>query len=138
MKTSPAVAQSPRRRAGTAGLAKRIEREAAEHRRRWGSIPFPFLNNFHGRLPGGFYRDIFDAEALHRPFRDSRASRKLRAMTPAQFFELIDRRIAELGLDVAVIQELLESRSSEIYDYVYPLYFRLREDGFKHYPDLTV
>lgn len=122
-------------------ILRRIERERAAHKRsRIGNllgVEWPFLNNFHCRLPGGLYRAIFEDMDLDEAYADARASRKLRAMTPRAFFAHIDRLIAELGLDTREIARLQNAQNGEIYDYVFPLYIRLREEGFKHYPDLT-
>lgn len=119
-------------------LLKRIDREIAEHKRQGlGLDGWPYLNNFHCRLPGGLYRRILAPDELHQTYDDPNASRKFRGMTPARLFELIDRLIDELGLDAGRIKELQSIRSREIYDYAFPLYVRLREEGFKHYPDLT-
>lgn len=118
-------------------LLKEIEREQAKHRLRCGKFNFPFLNNFPGLLPGGFYRLILEAEDLHIPYDNPAAGPKRRGLTPAQMFELIDRLIPEVGLDVETIKCLQRTRTGKIYDYVYPLYLRLREEGFMHYPDLT-
>ena len=113
-------------------LRERIAREIAAHKRKPDQRDWPFLNNFHCRLPGGLYRAIFDQA---HAYADARASRKLRGMTLAQFFRVIDGLIGELGLDANKIMRLQSSR--KIYTYVFPLYVRLREEGFKHYPDLT-
>lgn len=118
-------------------LKSRIERELEVYRRRTGALGGHFLNNFHCLLPGGLYRRIFDQEEMNQPCADARASRKLRGMMHAQFFGLIDALIEELGLDANEIKRLQSAEGREIYDYVFPLYVRLREEGFKHYPDLT-
>lgn len=116
----------------TNSLHERIAREIAAHKRKPDQRDWPFLNNFHCRLPGGLYRAIFDQT---HAYTDARASRKLRGMTIAQFFGVIDGMIRELGLDANKIMRLQSSR--KIYTYVFPLYVRLREAGFNHYPDLT-
>jgi len=113
-------------------LRERIAREIAAHKRKPYQRDWPFLNNFHCRLPGGLYRRFYDQT---HAYTDARASRKLRGMTFAQFFRVIDGLIGELGLDADKIISLQTSR--KIYAYVFPLYVRLREEGFKHYPDLT-
>ncbi|MBI2384688.1 MAG: hypothetical protein HYV14_01620 [Elusimicrobia bacterium] len=128
-----------RQRGGTRrDLLKRIDREIAAHKRReLGRDGWPYLNNFHCRLPGGLYRKILGPDELHQPYGDPQASRKLRGMTPARLFALIDRLIEELGLDARKIRRLQSARGREIYDYAFPLYVRLRQAGFKHHPDLT-
>jgi hypothetical protein len=118
-------------------LLEEIEREKAEHRRRSGDIIYPFLNNFPGWLPGGFYREILETELRDMRTDNPAASPKRRSMTPAQLCELIDHLIPEVGLDAGTIASLQGTGSGKIYEYAYPLYLRLREEGFNHYPDLT-
>lgn len=115
-------------------LRSKVEREMKAYARktRW-----PYLNNFHCRLPGGLYRKILEEEDLDRPYAREGASRRLRAMTPRSFFALIDRLIGELGLDIGAILRLQDAGTRDIYEYAFPVYLRLREKGFKHYPDLT-
>jgi hypothetical protein len=95
------------------------------------------LNNFHCHLPGGLYRLIANRTDVNAPYTNPGASRKRREMTPAQFFGVIDALIAELGLDAEKIKNLQNDRDRDIHDYAFALYVRLREEGFKHYPDLT-
>lgn len=118
-------------------LRNRIRREIERHERgELGSTGWPYLNNFHCRLPGGLYRTL-GADFLDAPSLSPGASPRLRRMTLRQFYALIDGLIAELGLNVERILALQAAESREIYDYTFPLYVRLREEGFKHYPDLT-
>ncbi|MDE2489275.1 MAG: hypothetical protein KGM24_00400 [Elusimicrobia bacterium] len=118
-------------------LQNRIRREIERHKRgELGRMGWPYLNNFHCRLPGGLYRTL-DPDFLDAPSLSPEASPRLRTMTLRQFYALIDRLIAELGLDVGRILAFQAAESREIYDYTFPLYVRLRAEGFKHYPDLT-
>ncbi len=49
----------------------------------------------------------------------------------------MDRRIAELGLNADRIRKLRSSQDADTLEtYIFPLYLRLRAEGFKHYPDL--
>jgi hypothetical protein len=118
-------------------LTEKIRREIERHKQRGlGCSDWPYLNNFHCRLPGGLYRTL-DPEFLDAPPLSPGASTRFRRMTLRQFCALINDLIVELGLDVARILALQAAESREIYDYTFPLYIRLREEGFKHYPDLT-
>lgn len=110
---------------------------AAHARSSLGRDGWPFLNNFSCRLPGGLYRRVFEDIDLDTPYADARASRRLRGLTPREFFVLIDGLIEQLGLDAEKIVHLQEARTGELDEYAFPLYVRLREEGFKHYPDLT-
>lgn len=124
------------RRKTASGLSKKIAREIAAHKRRQlGQLGWPYLNNFHCRLPGGLYRSIYERAEVDWPY--TRGSRKLRGMTHSQFFGLIDVLIAELGLDAEKIKGLQNVANRKILDYCFPLYVRLREEGFQHHPDLT-
>ncbi|OFX10926.1 MAG: hypothetical protein A2516_07420 [Alphaproteobacteria bacterium RIFOXYD12_FULL_60_8] len=127
---------SKRRRKATSSLSEKIAREIAAHKRRQlGQLGWPYLNNFHCRLPGGLYRSIHEREEVDWPY--TQGSRKLRGMTHSQFFGLIDALIKEMGLDAEKIKGLQNVADREILDYCFPLYVRLREEGFQHYPDLT-
>lgn len=84
------------RRKATSNLSEKISREIAAHKRRQlGQLGWPYLNNFHCRLPRGLYRSIHEREEVDWPY--TRGSRKLRGMTHSQFFGLIDALIAEKG-----------------------------------------
>lgn len=89
------------------GLKEQIAREIEAYKRRnSGPLDWPYLNNFHCRLPGGLYRTMYDQATMNRPNANIRASLKLRGMTHAQFFNLIDGFIVELGLDAKRIRKL--------------------------------
>jgi hypothetical protein len=122
------------RRKATGSLSEKIAREIAAHKRRHlGQLGWPYLNNC--RLPGGLYRSIHEREEVDWPY--TRGSRKLRGMTHSQFFCLIDALIAEMGLDAEKIKGFQNVANRKILDYAFPLYVRLREEGFQHHPDLT-
>lgn len=130
--------QQKARRTTASGLRERIEQEIEVHKQAGlGRKGWPYLNNFPSRLPGGLHRRVFEEVDLDAAYSDARSSRKLRGMTPRKFFALIDELIAELGLDTGKIVRLQNTPTLEIHEYVFPLYVRLREEGFKHYPDLT-
>ncbi len=119
-------------------MRRKVEREMAAHvRRARGGRVWPYLNNFHCRLPGGVYRRIYTPAELDEPYLQLGASALMRSLTPRQFFSRVDQVIAELGLDMKTIQSLQKLSSLEVHDYAFSVYLRLREDGFKHYPDLT-
>jgi hypothetical protein len=126
-----------RRKVGSS-LRERIAREIEAHKRRGSKLEYgPYLNNFHCHLPGGLYRLIAKRTDVNEPYTNPGASRKRREMTRAQFSGVIDALIAELGLDAEKIKNLQLGRNEDIHDYAFALYVRLREEGFKHYPDLT-
>lgn len=125
-------------REATRDLILKIAREIdAFKRTELGLLGWSYLNNFHFRLPGGYHREIFEREAVYLPYEHSQASRKLRGLTHSQFFARIDTLIAELELDVEKIKELQVTAELKLHAYCFPLYVRLRREGFKHYPDLT-
>lgn len=119
-------------------LESRIEKELESYKRRTGDlVESHFLNNFYGHLPGGFYRRL-DLIGLNRPYTNPGAGKKRKEMSLAQFHELIDRLIAELGLDLTKIARLHEGKDDDdAYRNILPLYVQMRKEGFKHYPDLT-
>lgn len=119
-------------------LESRIEREIEAYKRRTGDLmESRYLNNFYGHLPGGFYRRI-DVIGLNRPYTNPGAGKRRKEMSFAQFHELIDRLIVELGVDLTKITRLHEGKDDDdAYRNILPLYVRLRKEGFKHYPDLT-
>lgn len=119
-------------------MLERVKREIKEHdAREQGLLRFPYLNNFHLHLPGGLYRRVHEELGMDAPYDDARASRKLRSMTPRQFYRLVDSAIDELGLDRSRLSELLAARDPALHEYIFPLYVSLRAQGFRHYPDLT-
>lgn len=96
------------------------------------------LNNFHCRLPGGLQRRFDDITLHSRTDKDSRAGKRRQKRTLAEFHEDIDRTILEVGLDPKEIRRLQdEGPLPELHRYVMPLYRRLREKGYKRYPDLV-
>jgi len=123
-------------RARVLGEMKRSERTEEE---------FPlasYFNNFHCHLPGGLYREFDEELRRMKGVVGPGASRRRRGMSVAEFHEDIDRTIAELGLDIGAFRQLrvqkwtLESRDR--FERIFlPVYIRLREKGYKHYPDLT-
>lgn len=118
-------------------LESRIEKELDSYKRRTGDlVECHFLNNFYGHLPGGFYRHLA-LIGLNRPYTNPGAGKRRKEMSFAQFHELIDRLIAELGIDLTKIARLHEGIDDDAYRSILPLYIRLRKEGFKHYPDLT-
>ncbi|MFA6093660.1 MAG: deaminase [Elusimicrobiota bacterium] len=95
------------------------------------------LNNFHAVLPGG-YRRSFDSIAMNELYGNSKSGKKLRKVTLAEFLREVDRTIEELGMDPMEIIRLHGGRDYDaMYRYILPIYIRLLEKGYKHYPDLT-
>lgn len=118
-------------------LESRIEKEIAAYKSRTGDLMGSrYLNNFYGHLPGGFYRRI-DVIGLNRPYTNPGAGKRRKEMSFAQFHELIDRLIVELDVDLTKIKRLHEGHNDDAFQNILPLYVRLRNEGFKHYPDLT-
>ncbi|MBS3119031.1 hypothetical protein J4417_05155 [Candidatus Woesearchaeota archaeon] len=92
-----------------------------------------YLNNFHTRLPGGFYRGRSFDYFLDKKYTNENASKKLKGMTHAEFYKDIDTTIAELGLNPEQIERLVRSYSlTKLSEIVLPVYIRLREAGYNH------
>jgi hypothetical protein len=120
-------------------LRKRIDREILEHDPVIAGEHqgLAFLNNFHCHLPGGYLRNISE-DLLEDRLPVSREWEGGRILRRSQFYAVIDKFIAELHLDADKIKELREGQDPDkFFAYIFPLYVRLREAGFKHYPDLT-
>jgi hypothetical protein len=99
-----------------------------------------YFNNFHGHLPGGFHRKMAAVDDDWKYGAPGAGAR--RGLTATEFHQDVDRTIAELGLDPETMSQLekdIETRSDmeKFHAYILPLYVRLREKGYNHYPDLT-
>lgn len=130
-------------------MMEQILKEMEEHNKNGKES---FLNNFHHKLPderydrGGVYRSYFEDEEWDTPFRilngesPARPSELYLDQTPAEFFSTIDSAIEDCGIDLERLKTLQADKWNikEIHSFVLPIYVRLREMGYKHYPDLTV
>ncbi|MCR4295990.1 MAG: hypothetical protein NUW21_10675 [Elusimicrobia bacterium] len=118
-------------------LESRIEKEIEVYKRKTGDLTGShYLNNFYGHLPGGFYRR--PGITGLKPYTNPGGGKRRKEMSRAQFHELIDGLISELGVDLTEIAKLHEGRDDDdAFHNILPLYVRLRKEGFKHYPDLT-
>ncbi len=121
-------------------LKQQIEREIEQARtqrgKEWGRY---YLNNFNGNLPGGYRRRYDPVSRAYAS--DTRASEKRRNQSLAGFWATIDDAIEEVGITQNQIIEARNrfdnEREWEMFDLVIPIYIKLRELGYKHYPDLT-
>nr|MBI4156230.1 hypothetical protein [Candidatus Woesearchaeota archaeon] len=117
-------------------LRKDLEREIKEARISMGKNFYYYFNNFCGILPFGYKRSELYKPYLNEKFLDKRASEKLQNMTLGDFFQDIDNTISEIGLDLDELKRLQEGRDYEgLYKFTLPIYIRLREKGYKPYPD---
>lgn len=113
-------------------VEQEIKDAKQEHGKDWGH---DFFNNFWGNLPFGWRRR---SPNLGLRSTDPRDSERYRSMNLGEFFQDIDSTISELGLDLDMIQRLdQEHKWEELWNCLSPLYIRLREKGYSHYPDLT-
>jgi len=125
----------------TKSLEKQIYREIwkaiKKHSDLWTSY---YFNNFKGHLPKGYYREHFP-----KSFNDwdEKHSKLLKKQTMGEFHETIDNVISQLGFskeEFIAFQSQL-SQVPETGDFYIekctPLYIKLREMGYNHYPDLT-
>ena len=111
-----------------ANLKLQIEREILENRN--------YLNNFHGHLPGGYKRGLDSSQKSS--INDAIASERRRDQTRGEFWATIDTVIQELGIQPeAIIQARNKLKPTGITHLILPIYIRLRELGYNHYPDLT-
>ncbi len=121
-------------------LTKRVNKEIARFVRVTHRPWYAYFNNFIANLPGGYRRNI-PPRILATRFTQENMSERLRSMTCQEYYNDIDAAIAELEIDVRGIQEKEQTGLAENIDEVYrllvPLYIRLREKGYNHYPDLT-
>ena len=140
-------------------MRKIVLGEVRKHIREYGRVWRGwYFNNFVGKLPYGFERAHMDELTLaqgdmaNTPIMQEGTSQKLRGMTYVQFYQDIDATIAELGLDVDKIESLqknltaaahdqddgmYEVTANRLFGYAFPLYIKMREKGYAHYPDLT-
>jgi hypothetical protein len=119
-----------------------VEQEMAHAREQFGQEwASRFLNNFPQYLPGGWMR-----EHIRGPYLYAQASDLLQHRTYEEFYADIDRTLAEMEFDVAELHRLQErmiltredADVKALYTLVLPVYIRLREKGYHHYPDLTI
>jgi len=119
-------------------LRKDLEREIEEARISMGKDFYFYFNNFCGILPFGYKRKELYLPYLNEKCLDKRTSEKLQDMTLGEFFRCIDDTISEVGLDLDELKRLQEGRDyEELYKFTLPIYIRLREKGYKPYPDLV-
>lgn len=117
-------------------MEERVLREMAEFGRKSEWPLYYFFNNFSTHLPGGFFRRI-EGQLDHGKYY-ARNRGKRRRLAVVEFHRDIDRAIKELGMDPVKIGRLNRFRDPrKLHDYILPLYVRLREKGYKHYPALT-
>lgn len=99
------------------------------------------------------YRDFFPSQLHDVPFGisnpdDNQLSDLMKSQTPREFWQLIDRKLIELGINEEVIQqqiamtnldtfEELEETNRQLYDKLTPLFISLLDMGYKVYPDLS-
>ena len=133
----------------TKNLSKVIEREINKSKKEYGDEWYlKYFNNFYGNLPGGLYRDpllfprhIRDKKIIDFEEPNDKLSRIRLNQSTLEFHKTIDDVIKELRLNPREITEAQEKYKKhydlELFDLIIPIYIRLREMGYKHYPDLT-
>ncbi len=98
-----------------------------------------FFNNFNYKLPGGFRVGDSKSPAGCHP----RSSERMKLKTLGEFYDEVDRVIEEVGFSIDEIERMNEFTSKrraskkDFFKIVFPVYRRLREYGYNHYPDLT-
>lgn len=131
----------------TKTLAEKITRETKAFKKMHGkNWAIEYFNNFYGNLPGGYRRRLLESapELKNMKKWDKGSSKSIEKQTVSEFFETIDRVINEMELDVSEIVAIQNNTTlnsvekySNLYDMILPVYTKLREMGYKHYPDLT-
>ena len=104
-----------------------------------------FLNNFHGRLFGGFQRRLIERMgSMDKKIRGENYSERARNRTHRKFYQDVDQATREVGIDEGEILEFQEYHGYEkdeekerISRRIFPIYIALRQKGYAHYPDLT-
>lgn len=127
----------------TQQIEREIEQARQQYGQEWGAH---YFNNFDGNLPGG-YRRRYDPTSRSYS-SDTEASEKRRNQSLAEFWATIDNAVEEVGINQRQIIEARNrfnndrdlgnnDRDGGMFDLVIPVYIKLRELGYKHYPDLT-
>ncbi len=126
----------------TKSLKEIIENEIDESKKKYGNQwVIEFFNNFNGHLPGGYKRrGIQDFNDW-----DERFSETLRKQSLKEFHRTIDKVSEELGInqqEIIDIQKTLQEKNNfsvyeKLFELCIPIYVKLREMGYNHYPDLT-
>ncbi|MEK7644336.1 MAG: hypothetical protein AAB390_03485 [Patescibacteria group bacterium] len=99
-----------------------------------------FFNNFYLILPIG--RRKFSDEIMDQILASELCSEKRKGQTLREFFAVVDKVAAELGIDADAIriqQGILAGanpQESKFFELLRPIYVRLREVGYNHF-DLT-
>jgi len=129
----------------TGTLVQRIEREIKKCKREYPeSWAMKYFGNFMCHLPEGLYRKgkFYDSD-----FKQwgEKHSKLMKSQTIGQVHHVIDNIISKKGIDLENMIRLLitwrekkdNTALSELYDIATPIYIKLREMGYNHYPDLT-
>jgi hypothetical protein len=89
------------------------------------------LNNWHMRLPGNRIEGEDCKKYLDAICEGSKVSMRT-------IYRIIDYAMQELKIDVNYVRYLQgERRFSELFALTLPVYYFMRAQGFRHYPDLT-
>lgn len=102
------------------------------------------LNNFHLRLPGGWYRSLFAKRGLMDAlpgdigsYPSALHSQLFLENTVRHFFDSIDVALRAASVDINECEELLEREmTQELHQLILPAYENLRRTGYTHL-DLT-
>ena len=119
-----------------------VEKEIAEMKQRYSEHWWPnYFSNFEHRLPGGFWRMVFEKSYDNLIGDDPgfmEYSSLLRSQTPRLFFDTIDRLLEEEGISKETVMNLkFHNRDlKRLYELTLPVFIKLREMGYLHYPDL--
>lgn len=119
---------------------------AAAHGCHWGRS---FFINFPTRLPGGYGREWPDFDRVYG--HGENFSDLARSQTYGEFYATIDKIIEAAGMTVEDVRlnnvkfnegvrlgRLSAEEEERFYNSIMPIYEKLREAGYNHYPDLTV
>ena len=130
-------------------LTEKVIRETEAFKKIYGKEwVLEYFNNFYGNLPGGYRRKNLEGvpELGNSKEWDNHSSKTLENQTTNEFFATIDKVIEEIKInpkDIINIQNDSGLGITEKYEQMYdksillPVYTKLRERGYKHYPDLT-
>jgi len=132
-----------------------IEQETEDSKQRYGTDwSYMYFNNWINALPDGLRREAADfLGILDIPFGEeypgeTEYSELFRNQTMREFFEIVDTVLEEEGISIEEVKRLQRLRNEwdgagdpiliHLNGLTLPTFIRLREMGYKRYPDLVV
>ena len=130
-------------------IMKEIEQYKGKYGKKWG---MHYFNNFDNHLVEGRWRilpkdatdkdrEIQKAFMLMPVVGNPGSSDRMMGLTYGKFYKEVDSIVAGLGInEIGIIEKRNRLKLNDdwsLFDLLIPVYIKLRERGYNHYPDLT-